>query len=167
MIRRRYLNKLCDQLLCLLSSEHSRALVWGNENNEKADEEGDDDDDDDTSTDSETTDSDRFFRFQVAKTKDQEESVTVRVGFVVRHSVTRCCVISVMQIPVRCKMNSPLLVNQAPPPDSATDPRALFPVLLHGERVQGFMTATFVPATKIVQPFSYDFQSAEQIRLRL
>ena len=72
-----------------------------------------------------------------------------------------------MQIPVLCKMNSPLLVNQALPPDSGTDPRAPFPALLHGERVQGFMTATFVPATKIVEPFSYDRQSSEQIRLRL
>jgi len=63
----RYLNKLCDQLVCLLSSELSRALVWGNDDSDKADEEGDGDDDG-TSTDSETTDSERFFRFQVAKT---------------------------------------------------------------------------------------------------
>ena len=87
MGRRRYLNKLCDQLVCLLSSDHSSALVWGNDNGNQADEEGDDNDDDGTSTDSETTDSDRFFRFQVAKTMDQEESVAVRAGFVVRHSV--------------------------------------------------------------------------------
>jgi len=62
--------------------------VWGNDDNDKADEEGGDDEDDGTSTDSEKTDSDRFFRFRVAKTKDQEENVAVRAGFVVRHSVT-------------------------------------------------------------------------------
>ena len=62
--------------------------MWGNNGDDKADEERDDDDDDGTSTDSENTDSDRFFRFQVAKTKDQEENVTARVGFVVRHSIT-------------------------------------------------------------------------------
>ncbi|KAH8977864.1 hypothetical protein EDB86DRAFT_3157238 [Lactarius hatsudake] len=139
----RYLSKLCDQLVCLLSSEHSKALVWGNDDNNEADEE-DGDDDGGTSTDSEQTDSDRFFRFQVAKTKDQEENVVARAGF----------------------MNSPLLVNQAPPPGSDTDPRALRPALLHGEKVQGFMTPTFVPAMKIVEPFSYDSQSAEQIQLR-
>ncbi len=88
MGRHRYLNKLCDQLVCLISSDHSRALVWGNGDNDKADEESGDDDDDGTSTDSEKTDSDRVFRFQVAKTKDQKENVVVRAGFVVRHSVT-------------------------------------------------------------------------------
>jgi hypothetical protein len=64
-------------------------------------------------------------------------------------------------------MNSPLLVNQAPPPGSDVDPSALYPVLLHGEKVQGFMTATFVPATKIVDHFYYDGLSSEEIRLHL
>jgi hypothetical protein len=62
-------------------------------------------------------------------------------------------------------MNSPLLVDQAPPPDSDVDPSALYPVLLHGEKVQGFMTATFVPATKNVNRFYHDGLSSEQIRL--
>ncbi|KAI9455080.1 hypothetical protein BJY52DRAFT_1151944 [Lactarius psammicola] len=152
----RYLNKLCDQVVCLISSEHSRALVWGSDDNDKADEEGgdDDDDDDSTSTDSEKTDSDRVFSFQVAKTMDQEENVTVRAGFVV---------------PFRYKINSPLLVNRAPPPDSGIDPGAICPTLLHGEKVQGFMTATFVPATrtKVMGPvaFTHDHQTADQIRL--
>ena len=91
MDRRRYLNKLCDQLVCLLSNEHSKALVWSGDDNDKADDEcgddDDDDDDDDTSTTSEKTDSDRFVSFEVAKTKDQEEDVAVRVGFVVCQSV--------------------------------------------------------------------------------
>ncbi|KAI9455078.1 hypothetical protein BJY52DRAFT_1122217 [Lactarius psammicola] len=131
----RYLNKLCDQVVCLISSEHSRALVWGSDDNDNADEEGGDDDDDGTSTDSEMTDSDRLFSFMVAKTRDQEENVAVRAGFV---------------------MNTPLLVNQVPPPDSDIDPRALCPALLHGEKVQGFMTATFVPSKKNVEKFTLD-----------
>ncbi|KAF8261846.1 hypothetical protein EI94DRAFT_1705222 [Lactarius quietus] len=129
--------------------EHSKALVWGNEDNDKADEECDDDDDededDDASTDSENTDPDRFISFQVAKTKDQEENVSVRAGFVV---------------------NFALLINRALPPHSNTDSKALCPALLHGEKVQGFMTATFVPATKNVDLFCYDGETAEQIRLR-
>ncbi|KAI9455148.1 hypothetical protein BJY52DRAFT_1427134 [Lactarius psammicola] len=141
----RYLNKLCDQLVCLISSEHSRALVWGSDDNDKADEEGGDDGDDSTSTDSEKTDSDRFFSFKVAKTRDQEENVAVRAGFV---------------------MNTPLLVNQVPPPDWDIDPRALCPTLLHGEKVQGFMTATFVPSKKNVEKFTLDRQTADQIKLR-
>ncbi|KAH9029442.1 hypothetical protein EDB85DRAFT_1532125 [Lactarius pseudohatsudake] len=147
----RYLNKLCDQLVCLISNEHSRTLVWGNDDNDKADEgDGDDDDDDDgSSTDSEKANSDRVFCFQVAKTMDQEENVAVRAGFV---------------------MNLPFLVNPVPPPESDIDPRVLYPALLHGEKVQGFMTATFVPTTrtKIIRPvrFAYDHQTADQIRLR-
>jgi hypothetical protein len=58
-------------------------------------------------------------------------------------------------------MNSPLLVNQN------VGPSALYPSLLHGEKVQGFMSATFVPAKKILDPFSYDGISAEEIRLVL
>ncbi len=42
----------------------------------------DDDDSDGASTDS--ADSNRFYHFKVAKTKDQEESVVVREGFIVR-----------------------------------------------------------------------------------
>jgi hypothetical protein len=64
-------------------------------------------------------------------------------------------------------MTSPLIVNQAPPPGVGTDPRAFYPVLLHGEKVQGFMTTTFVPARTIDEPFAHDYQTADQIRLRL
>ena len=63
-------------------------------------------------------------------------------------------------------MTSPLIVNKTPPPGVATDPKVFHPVLLHGEKVQGFMTTTFVPARKIVEPFSYDNQTTEQIALR-
>jgi hypothetical protein len=64
-------------------------------------------------------------------------------------------------------MNSPLLGNQPPPPNSDVDPSALHPALLHGEKVQGFMTATFVPATKTADPFYYDGISTEEIMILL
>jgi hypothetical protein len=64
-------------------------------------------------------------------------------------------------------MNSPLLVNRALPPDSEVDPSALHPALLHGEKVQGFMTTKFVPAKRIVERLYYDGLSAEEIRLIL
>ena len=63
-------------------------------------------------------------------------------------------------------MTSPLIVNLAPPPGRDTELRTFSPALLHGEKAQGFMTTTFVPAQKIVVPFAYPDQSAEQIRLR-
>ena len=64
-------------------------------------------------------------------------------------------------------MFSPLIVNQVPPHGVDTDPRALCPALLHGEKVQGFMTTKLGPARKIIESFSHDHQTAEQIRLRL
>ncbi|KAI9450269.1 hypothetical protein BJY52DRAFT_196728 [Lactarius psammicola] len=137
----RYLSKLCDQLVCLLSSEHSSAIVW-------SDDDGDEEEDDDSDgalTDSEKSDSNRFYRFEVAKTMDQEENVVVREGF---------------------KMTSPL-VSQAPPPSVDTNPRTFCPALLHGEKVQGFMTTTLVSARTIAEPFAHDHQTVDQIRLRL
>ncbi|KAH8977863.1 hypothetical protein EDB86DRAFT_2816692 [Lactarius hatsudake] len=140
----RYLSKLCDQLVCLLSSEHSRAIVW-NEDDDGTDKDDDSDDSDGASTDSEKADSSRVYHFKVAKTKDQEENVVVRAGFMVR---------------LPCVDGLP-----SPPPGVDADPRAFYPVLLHGEKVQGFMTTTFVPARTIVEPFSHDYQTADQIRL--
>lgn len=63
-------------------------------------------------------------------------------------------------------MTSPLIVNQPPPPGRDTDSRTFCPSLLHGEKVQGFMTTTFVPARRVAKPFNYEYQTAEQIRLR-
>ena len=63
----RYLTKLCDQVTVLISSEHAAAMVWGNDN------------DDDLDADDE--ESDRLYTFEVAKTNEQEENVSVRPGF--------------------------------------------------------------------------------------
>ena len=64
-------------------------------------------------------------------------------------------------------MTSPLITDQAPPQGMDTDTRAFYPVLLHGEKVQGFMTSTFMPETTTTERFSHDYQTADQIRLRL
>ena len=70
-------------MVCLLSNEHSREIIWS-ENADGTDKEDDGDDSDGTSTDSEKGDSSRVFHFKVAKTKNQEEKVVVREGFKVR-----------------------------------------------------------------------------------
>ncbi|KAH9039441.1 hypothetical protein EDB83DRAFT_1717346 [Lactarius deliciosus] len=140
----RYLSKLCDQLICLLSSEHSSAIVWSRDD-DGADGGDGDDDSDDAFTDSEKADSNRFYQFEVAKAKDQEENVVVREGFM---------------------MSSPF-VSQVPRPGVDTNSSAFRPALLHGEKVQGFITTTFFPARTIVEPCVYDHQTADQIRLRL
>ncbi|KAI0302847.1 hypothetical protein B0F90DRAFT_1816395 [Multifurca ochricompacta] len=120
----RYLTKLCDQLICLLSVEHLQGIVWRDDGDEEYD---DYDDGVNLSSDSEHDDSDRLSHFQ---------------------------------------MNSSLLVEQHPPPGVHVDPKVLLPSLLHGEKVQGFMTAEFKPAKTVVEPFSLDHQTADQIRLR-
>ncbi|KAI0295672.1 hypothetical protein B0F90DRAFT_1820352 [Multifurca ochricompacta] len=135
----RYLTKLCDQLICLLSVEHSQGIIWRDD----VDKEYDDYDDGiNLSSDSEYDDSDRLSHFQVSKIRD-EEKITARAGFT---------------------MNSSLLVEQHPPPGVHVDPKVLLPSLLHGEKVQGFMTAEFKPARTVVEPFSLDHQTADQIR---
>ena len=69
----RYLTKICDQLVCLLSSKHSQAIVWDDEV----------DDPDDFSFDLENADSDRLFDFTVNKKSEQAENVIARRGFTV------------------------------------------------------------------------------------
>jgi hypothetical protein len=75
----RYLTKLCDQLVCLLSSEHSQAIVWDDRI----------DDLEDASTDSDgEDDSDRLYDYTVAKMNEQEENVIARQGFTVCYLIT-------------------------------------------------------------------------------
>jgi hypothetical protein len=70
---------LCDQQVCLLSSEHSQVIVWGDEG----------DDLEDTSIDSDSDDdSDRFYDYIVTKTNEQEEDVIARQGFMVGYLLT-------------------------------------------------------------------------------
>ncbi|KAI9460718.1 hypothetical protein F5148DRAFT_1377366 [Russula earlei] len=59
----RYLTKLCDQIVCLLSPEHTKGIVWGEEHRTDKNKSG------------------RVFDFVVAKTHDQEENVIARPGF--------------------------------------------------------------------------------------
>ena len=60
----RYLTKMCDQVVALLSSEHSASLVWKDED-----------------ADVKTGNSDRLFTFEVAETNEQEENAVTRPGF--------------------------------------------------------------------------------------
>ena len=69
----RYLTKICDQIVCLLSSKHSRAIVWEDEI----------EDPDNFSLDLENFDSDRLFDFMVAKKSEQAEDIIARRGFTV------------------------------------------------------------------------------------
>lgn len=70
----RYLSKLADQTMSLISPEHSKALVW-NQVDEDERIEGDADDD--------LERVDRMFAFEVAKTKEEEEGINPMPGFTV------------------------------------------------------------------------------------
>lgn len=68
----RYLTKLCDQMVALISKEHAEALVWDDASiDEESSEVADKFDDGD----------DRHFTFEVQKTKEEKESVTLHDGF--------------------------------------------------------------------------------------
>jgi hypothetical protein len=65
----RYLTKICDQVIALLSATHSASLVWGDEDN------------DNDSITIEDGDEDRLFTYEVAKRNEQEESAALHPGF--------------------------------------------------------------------------------------
>ena len=55
---------MCDQVVALLSPEHSASIIWNDEDN-----------------DSKPVDTDRLFTFEVAKTNEQEENAIASPGF--------------------------------------------------------------------------------------
>ena len=74
----RYLTKMCDQVVSLISSEHAQTILWSEEDGNE--------DGGDNMFEVDQDESDRIITFVVAQTSEQEESVTVREGFKVRSS---------------------------------------------------------------------------------
>ena len=122
---------MCDQVVALLSPEHTASIIWG------------DDDSDTESTDVDTGDDDRLFTYEVAKRNEQEESAVSRPGFLVIVSYAKRK--STSSNPL--KMNSRLISRYTVPPDCTLDPSICVPGLFHGETAQGFWTVTYVPQT--------------------
>jgi len=140
--------KICDQVVALLSAEHSDSIVWGDE------------DDDDESMDAEAGDDDRLFTYEVAKRNEQEESASSRPGFQVITSASSDTK-STADLP---KMNSRLISSYVVPEDCPVDPSIFVPCLLHGETAQGFWTASYVPQTTRIG--SLDHRSYSRLYLR-
>jgi hypothetical protein len=67
----------------------------------------------------------------------------------------------------RLKMNSPLLVHPQPLPRVHIDHKNLSPRLLHGETMQGLMTAEFKQTKTLVENFAHSDLSPSQVRLLL
>ncbi|EJD00191.1 uncharacterized protein FOMMEDRAFT_112544 [Fomitiporia mediterranea MF3/22] len=77
----RYLTKITDQIVALISQEHGRTLVW--DDSSKAH--------DKTSTNdfTEFDDTDRLFTFEVATANEQEENVTFSEGIKIKNELIR------------------------------------------------------------------------------
>jgi hypothetical protein len=119
---------MCDQVIALLSPDHSASIVWSDE------------DSDTESVDMDTGDSDRLLTFEVAKTNEQEESAVSRPGFQVTLTLDVCWSIS-----ENSQMNSRIIMPYEVPPECPVDPSIFVPRLLPGETVQGLLTAVFIP----------------------
>ncbi len=128
MLRIRSLTKICDQIIALLSPEHSTTIIW---NDEESDAE---------SVDMSAGDFDRVYTFEVTETNEQEENAVSYPGFQVPFlSVLRKAASDLS------KMDSHHLVRYESPLGYQGDPAALTPRLLHGETTQGFLTVSYVP----------------------
>ena len=105
MLMDRYLTKICDQVIALLSPSHTTSLVWGDE--------------------------DRLYTYEVAKQNEKDESAALRPGFKVILSSYQTLFITADLI----KMNSQhisrhVLSSDCPVP---VDLPRFLPSLLHGE----------------------------------
>jgi hypothetical protein len=61
--------KMCDQVVALLSPEHTASIVWGDEDGNTE------------SMDVDTREDDRLYTYEVTKLNEQEESAATRPGF--------------------------------------------------------------------------------------
>lgn len=122
---------MCDQVVALLSPDHSASIVW----NEK--------DGDTNSEDMDAGDSERLFTFEVAKTNEQEEGAVSRPGFQVR---LRFSLLSLLRaISNTLQMNSSIIAPYDVPQGCPIDISLFSPRLLPGETVQGLLTAVYNP----------------------
>ncbi|KIJ61776.1 hypothetical protein HYDPIDRAFT_115606 [Hydnomerulius pinastri MD-312] len=117
----RYLTKMCDQVIALISPEHAKSIVWSER------------DSDDELPEKDQDESDRMFTFEVAKTNEQEESVSVRQGF--KYTT------EVIDIPERH-------------PECKVDPDYFKPRLLGGETTQGILTVRYRPSRRIAEVYN-------------
>ncbi|KAJ7117678.1 hypothetical protein C8R44DRAFT_199862 [Mycena epipterygia] len=126
----RYLTKICDQVTCLISQEYAQSIVWS-------------EDSEDAATSAETKKPSRLYKFKVAKTNEQEETVTTRPGFTI---------------------STPVLAVHHDQLHHPIDPADLQPKLIGGETSQGLLTTKYVPAGLRKVPLDQDSYNPMQIR---
>ncbi|KAF5381827.1 hypothetical protein D9757_008331 [Collybiopsis confluens] len=114
----RYLSKIADQTMCLVSEAHTKAIVWNDTAVDESEKDAIMEEPDD--------DNDRLFIFEVNKTNEQEESVKTRPGI---------------------RMTTSVLDPVPLPPDCPLGATDLKPAIIPGETSQGILTKRFVPLT--------------------
>jgi len=145
----RYLTKMCDQVVALLSPEDSKSIVWNDE------------DSDSDSVDVDTGNTDRLFTFEVTKTNEQEENAIASPGF----QVPIPFVVGIPS-PNASKMHCRHISHNTTPPDCLVDPAVLIPRLLPGETVQGILTPAYIPRQCHIEEFrrqSFSRMSLKQL----
>ncbi len=128
---------MCDQVVALISADHSASIVWNDEDTGSV------------SIDMDAGDSERLFTFEVAKTNEQEESAVSRPGFQVTPALDVLWSISDIS-----QMNSRAIVLDKAPLDCQVDLSLFVPRLLPGETVQGLLTAICIPPRVRIEAFS-------------
>ncbi|KAG8836422.1 hypothetical protein FRC18_011419 [Serendipita sp. 400] len=118
----RYLTKLCDQIVCLISDEHSQNLVWKDDSPYASRSEDEDEEPDSLDA------FDRVYTFSVEQTNEEEETVSAKKGFTLTHS----------SIKVNTEIDSEF------PEDIS--PNVLQTQLLVGDIAQALLSIQFVPS---------------------
>jgi hypothetical protein len=139
----RYLTKLADDIVALISRPHLDTLVWKDEDEE---DEWDSDDDQD----------EREYNFEVSKSEEQDENVLAKSGFMVRR-------FSIL-IPIMCadhlQLTHPAAVANHDGDDAGVDLR---PYLIAGETQIGLMELCYMAPVHIQKPLREQMYS---MRLR-
>ncbi|KAF8260139.1 hypothetical protein EI94DRAFT_1897819 [Lactarius quietus] len=124
----RYLTKMCDQVIALLSPDVTASIVWSDEES------------DTEAVDMDDGDAGRLFSFVVSKTNEQEESAVSHPGFQV--TLITDILWSITDISqLNLQINAPYEV----PADCQVDRSLFLPRLLPGETAQGLLMAAYFP----------------------
>ncbi|KAL5513533.1 hypothetical protein ACEPAH_3932 [Sanghuangporus vaninii] len=136
----RYLTKIADQIVALVSEEHGRALVW---------DDPDDPDDNNSSFVDLEEDTDRLFAFEVSKASEQEENVSIYEGIKIKNSLIGNDTISTKS-------------DAAGKPDSQNET-----YLVSGDTRQALLTSEFIPGRDVSRRFNESFTNSFQVKTYL
>ncbi|KAJ7656305.1 hypothetical protein DFH06DRAFT_991968, partial [Mycena polygramma] len=142
----RYITKMCDQVTCLISEEHAQSIIWSDES-------------EDAASNHDNNKPSRLYKFKVAKTNEQEETVTPRPGFKVTFWFKTTVLLINLQI------SAPVLAScHDEHQKNPIDPADLQPKFIGGESTQAFLTTNYVPAGQRYTPLVLDSYNPVQIR---